>query len=286
MRFTSSIFALALELSACSDTVVNPTDDAAINDNIEGQYELADVQRALDMTQGVAEFQVIHNADDPKARNVDVYVDGMRALNNFHYRKATPFIPLPTEFEVAVARQNSKGVDDAIAVFPFADLMDGGRYLVVADGVLPSWRFGPTDGIGFSLYPYPVEDLECEGVRLIGFHGITDAPPVDAVSRDLNVVLGSLAYGQFAEGCVPVGEYTLDVTPAGVNDVVVASFTADLSGLEGQTVTVLASGFMSPPPGPTLALLIVYEDGTTKTLSPWDDDDDDEEEEEEEEGTD
>ena len=278
MRFAASIFALAFLLAACSDTVVSPSGDPGVDADVEGQLELADIQRALDMSQGVAEFQVIHNADDPKARNVDVYIDGMRAINNFHYRKATPFIPLPTEFEVAVAPQNSKSVDDAIATFPFADLMDGGKYLVVADGVLPSWRFGPTDGIGFSLYPYLLEDVDCPGVRLIGFHGVTDAPAVDADARDVGNVFEGISYGEFAEGCVPAGEYTLDVTTAGADSVVVATFTSDLSGLEGQTVTVLASGFLSPPPGPTLAIVAVYEDGSRQLLTPWDDDSEEEEE--------
>ena len=282
MRYTASIMMLAFLLSACSDAVVSPSTDTGIETDVEGQLELADIQRALDMTQGVAEFQVIHNADDPKARNVDVYIDGMRAINNFHYRKATPFIPLPTEFEVAVAPQNSKSVDDAIATFPFADLMDGGKYLVVADGVLPSWRFGPTDGIGFNLYPYLVEDVDCPGVRLIAFHGVTDAPAVDVDARDVGNVFEGAEYGQFAEGCVPVGEYVLDLTTSGPDSVVVATFSADLSGLEGQTVTVLASGFLSPPPGPTLALVAVFEDGSRQIISPWDEDDDYDEDDEDE----
>ena len=43
-----------------------------------------------------ARLQVIHNAADPLAASVDVYINGNKALDNFAFRTATPFIDVPS----------------------------------------------------------------------------------------------------------------------------------------------------------------------------------------------
>ena len=42
-----------------------------------------------------ARLQVIHNAADPIANEVDVYINGTLTLDNFAFRTATPFIDVP-----------------------------------------------------------------------------------------------------------------------------------------------------------------------------------------------
>ncbi|MAN59282.1 MAG: hypothetical protein CMC08_05545, partial [Flavobacteriaceae bacterium] len=55
-----------------------------------------------------AQVQVIHNSPDALAEEVDVYVDGALALDDFAFRTATPFINLNAgvEIELAVAPGN------------------------------------------------------------------------------------------------------------------------------------------------------------------------------------
>lgn len=222
---------------------------------------------------------MIHNADDPRARVVDVYVNGALALNNFKYRRATAFLDLSTELEVAVAPQNSRSVDDAIATFNFS-LSEGESYVVVADGVLGDWRFeGNPEGIpiGFNLYPFAPARTAADDpalVDLLAFHGSTDAPTVDVVARDVATVVDDISYGSF-QGyvSVPPAKYVLDVTTSD-GSVTVVSFGADLSGLAGGAATVVASGFLTAPPGPGFALLAVLPDGTVIKLPKLDDDDD------------
>ena len=47
--------------------------------------------------------QVIHNAPDPAADSVDVYIDGTKAIAGFAFRTATPFIPLLSNVNHTVA---------------------------------------------------------------------------------------------------------------------------------------------------------------------------------------
>ena len=44
---------------------------------------------------------------------------------------------------------------------------------------------------------------------------------------------------------MPEGNYTLDLTPAGDPDTVVASYIANLDGLGGAAAVVFASGFLT-----------------------------------------
>jgi hypothetical protein len=75
-----------------------------------------------------ARLQVIHNAADPAAEMVDVYVNGDLFLNDFQFRAATPFVDVPadTELEIGIAPGNSSGSGDVIAAFPVT-LADGIR---------------------------------------------------------------------------------------------------------------------------------------------------------------
>ncbi|MCA1803132.1 MAG: DUF4397 domain-containing protein, partial [Rhodothermaceae bacterium] len=50
-----------------------------------------------------ARLQVIHNAADPAAASVDIYVNGDLLLNDFAFRAATPFIDVPAEVELSIA---------------------------------------------------------------------------------------------------------------------------------------------------------------------------------------
>ncbi|MBD3366848.1 MAG: DUF4397 domain-containing protein [Candidatus Eisenbacteria bacterium] len=209
-----------------------------------------------------AQVQVIHNAADPAAAVVDIYVDegADPFIPDFAFRTATPFVEVPAEVElvIGVAPGDSDGPDDIIASFPVT-LEDGETYVVVANGVLDPSQFAPNpDGIeiGFSLYPRAGIRTSGEfgGVRVIGFHGATDAPTVDILVRGIGawVPFNDLTYGEFsAYRLLRARPYVLDVTLGDDNDAVVASYEADLTGLGGGAAVVFASGFLAPTDVPT-----------------------------------
>ena len=84
-----------------------------------------------------ARLQVIHNAPDPAAAIVDVYVNGERLLDDFAFRTATPFVDVPagTDLSVAVAPGTSSSVADAVYTQVF-NLPAGSSTQLVASGVL------------------------------------------------------------------------------------------------------------------------------------------------------
>jgi hypothetical protein len=212
---------------------------------------------ALPAVDQTARVQVIHNAADPAAAAVDIYLDGSEIVPDFAFRAATPFVDLPAgrEIVIGVAPGNSTGAGDIIAEFPVT-LEAGETYVVFANGVLDPSQFAENpEGaeIAFSLYPRGGARESSYSkylVKLIGFHGATDAPTVDIVvkgkRRSWNLI-NDLSYGEFSSyRWLFPRKYTLYVTPGNDNSTAVAAYDADLRGLGGGAAVVFASGFLSP----------------------------------------
>ena len=218
-----------------------------------------------------AELQIIHNAADPAAAVVDVYVNGTLTIDDFAFRTATGFLDLPanTDLDIAIAPGTSTSAADALFTQTF-NLPDGFHQLI-ANGVLDPAQFAANpDGvsIAFELLTATAVKAAAAGevaVRVV--HGATDAPTVD-VRSDGAILVDDAAYTNITGYlALAPADYVLDITTAA--GAAVASFQADLSGAAGAAVTVLASGFLSPADdqnGPAFGLLAVFVDGTTALL--------------------
>ena len=201
---------------------------------------------------GQAELQIIHNSADPAAASVDIYVNGTLALDNFAFRTATPFIPLPagTLLNVGVAPGTSTSVNDTLKNFQVT-LTNGQRYIAVANGVLNPANFAPNpDGTSTAFTLFIQDNIQnaatTSDVDFLVVHGSSDAPTVDVIARNVATVVNNAAYSNITGYItVPPASYTLDVTPA-AGSPIVATFTADLSGLGGGSAVVFASGFLNP----------------------------------------
>ncbi len=222
-----------------------------------------------------AKLQIIHNAADPAAAVVDLYVNGDLFRDNFGFREATAFVELPAgTYAVGVAPGNSTSVSDVIATFNF-DLEAGESYIAVANGVLNPADFDASvNSIAFNVFPFVGARLQAnepDKIDLLVFHGATDAPAVDVRTAG-TVLVSDIAYGEF-DGYITVdpGNYILDITPAG-STTPVAQFSAPLSTAVGAAATVLASGFLNPEAnqdGTPFGLIAVLADGTVITLPPF-----------------
>jgi len=198
-------------------------------------------------------LQVIHNAADPGAVAVDIYLNGSLLLDNFGFREATPFIDAPagTPINIGVAGPNSTSAADTIKNFNVT-LTSNETYVAIANGVLSTGSFASNpDGrsTAFTLFIKAMvrENGTSSDVDFFVLHGSTDAPTVDVLARRVATLVDNAAYGDLTDYIsVPAASYILDVTPGNDNSTIVASFQADLSGLGGGAAVVFASGFLNP----------------------------------------
>jgi len=221
--------------------------------------------------QQFSKVQVIHNAPAPAADTVDVYLDGTKAIPNFVFRTATPFISLLSNVNhtIAVAPAHSTSVSQALATFPNVNLQPDSNYVVTASGVVGTGFAANPDGIStaFTL-------LVKEGARLrastagnfdfFAIHGSPDAPTVDITAEGVGTLLNNVSYkAQSAYFSVPAANYVLDVTDSS-GTTVVARFAAPLSAFTDSSAVVLASGFLTPSAnnnGPAFGLWVALPSG-------------------------
>ncbi len=198
-----------------------------------------------------AKVQIIHNAADLAVDTVDVWVNGSKAVPNFAFRTATPFVDLPSETELTVHLTAAGATDTANAAFRKTMTLDAnGRYVVVANGIVSATGYSPATA--FDLYVFGqgrTQSNDQGDVDVLVFHGSTDAPAVDIneTSVPFPRLVSNLAYGNFA-GYLELAplNYTLGIAPAGGNNI--AQFSAPLQTLNLQDVAlvVVASGFLDP----------------------------------------
>ncbi len=223
-----------------------------------------------------ARVQVIHNAADPSAQTVDIYIDSALAIDDFEFRAATPYIDLPAgqEIVIGVAGGTSSSASEAIATFPVT-LDANETYVVIANGVLnPSSFASNPDGraTGFNLWIKAMakEAVHSNSFEFVAVHGASDAPAVDIIARNVATLVPNASYGDITDYIeVPTGKYKLDVNAAGTSTTV-ASYALDASGFAGKTAVVLASGFLTPSTnqsGDAFGLIAVFADGSVAQLA-------------------
>lgn len=221
--------------------------------------------------QQFAKVQVLHNCADPAASSVDVYIDGAKAIDNFAFRTATPFIDLlaSVNHSIAVAPSTSNSVGDAIATFNNINLAANGKYAVIASGVV---------GTGFAVNPDAANisfDLKAIGnaqtaaadtnkVELMVFHGVTDAPTVDVKVSGGPTIVNDASYGDNTPYlAIDPASYNLEIQDAS-GSITLVTYTADVTALKGAAGIVLASGFLTPTQnnnGPAFGLFLALPAG-------------------------
>ena len=87
-------------------------------------------------------LQVIHNAADPAAASVDIYLNSALLLDDFAFRAASRFVTVPANvmLDVGVAPGSSGSVNDTLKNFPVM-FAAGGTYVAIANGVLDPTQF-------------------------------------------------------------------------------------------------------------------------------------------------
>lgn len=217
-----------------------------------------------------ARIQVIHNAADVAASQVDVWINQSKALNNFAFRSATPFVEVPsnTTLTVAIKPTGSTTPENALWSETFT-LEPYNSYVLVANGLENQNGYNPFKPFNIFVKPNAKEaSTSANTTDVLVFHGSTDAPMVDVVEvgAGAGTIIDNFAYGEFAGYLsLPTADYALAVRDE-TGTVTVATYAAPLQtlGLGGKALTVLASGFLNPAinnNGPAFGLFVALPDG-------------------------
>jgi hypothetical protein len=209
------------------------------------------VQLPLYQVSQTARVQVIHNSADLAAASVDVWLNDTKLLENFAFRTASPFIDAPAgeEFTIAIQGPGSTSPENPIWSQQYTLAADE-TYVLVANGIVSPSGYDPVQP--FDIYVYDMgreASMNAGETDVLVFHGSTDAPTVSV--WEVGVGAGELftfSYGEFAGYLeLATANYSLQIRDeSGQNTV--ATFAAPLAdlGLEGQAITVFASGFLDP----------------------------------------
>lgn len=203
-----------------------------------------------------ARLEVIHNAADAIAAEVDVYVNGGATpfLDDFAFRTSSGFVDVPAgvDLNIGIALSNSTGPGDILFTLPAVNLTAGETYIAIANGIVSPTGYSPTPAFGLDVYAAARETASGgAGTNdVLVYHGATDAPMVDV--DELAVVGGQavndLSYSEF-QGYLTLGveDYLLQVQAAS-SGAAVAAYDAPLAtlGVDGAALTILASGFLDP----------------------------------------
>lgn len=208
----------------------------------------------LALPQSTAPVQVIHNCADTAAAIVDVWVNNAKAIPNFVFRTATPFVDLPTGVNLDISITAPNSVDTTGAVFRLsgANLAANDKYIIVASGDVSVPTATP---FGLSIQNMAREEAGNAGeTDVLVFHGSTDAPGVDVVEVGVGAgtIIDNLEYGNFqGYANLPTDDYVLSVQDSTQN-VIVREYNASLAsfGLQDSAIVVLASGFLDPASAP------------------------------------
>ena len=214
-----------------SGTVFAAEHDDEPNDDYDDDEP---AERAPD---GAACVRAVHAS--PDAPPVDVYVNGMPLLSDVPFRAISGYLVLLAgTYRVQVV---PAGADPAEAAIDAEVSVDDAKYTVAAIGEVGEGAEQPIDALVMEDDTSPVGDGQAR-VRFV--HASPDAPPVDIVPAGAEEPLfANVSFGEFEYAEVPGGTYTLEVRPAGEEDVV-GEFPVTL--VEGWIYSGFAMGYLAP----------------------------------------
>ena len=199
-----------------------------------------------------AKVQVIHNSPDAIASEVDVYINGVKSIDNFAFRTATPFLDLPaqTSISIDIAPANSTSVAESI--YNLTTTLDNTKtYIIVANGIVSATGYSVAPNFALNVFENGRQfSNDINLVDVLVNHGSPDAPTVDVVETAVpaGTIVNDISYSQF-QGylSLPEVDFTLDIRDA-TGATTVATYLAPFNTFNyaGAAITVVASGFLNP----------------------------------------
>jgi hypothetical protein len=246
--------------------------------------------------QNDAYVQLIHTVADVVGVNsldgIDVYISAnggatwSRAVQDFKFRQATPFIPLPSnidELKARIAPGNSDGPDNYLLQYSLPSLAPNTYYVAAIAGTINfSTSQVDVDIYYFSPARNATTGLGANDVDILLFHGSPDAGPVsyywaDDRTQHAYVRDGYLSYRGYSTGYTTLPSKNILVLgdSADANIILAQGFyypDRDDPFWGGQSAGVIfVSGYVNTPdPDKQLGAHIALPNGTVEPLFPED----------------
>lgn len=190
----------------------------------------------------IARVQFIHNCADTTGDTVDVYADSERAINDFVFRNATPFVEFyaNTPITFGIASKNSSSSADAsyTQTITFDSL---GTHIVIANGIKSAAGYTPLTPFRLTKYNNAREIPTNNSNHDILFcNGSTDATNL-TVNTSSGAWFSNISFDNFA-GYQSVAASAATVLGLAGTSGSYGSFLTNFPS-QGEALTLVASGF-------------------------------------------
>lgn len=229
-----------------------------------------------------SDVQIVHNSADVTNDSVDIYINGIKTIDNMAFRSATTFMTMDAlvPYSIAVAPQTSTNVS---AAFYTTNLMldSGTNYYVIAAGVKNTSLYAVNPNgrnIGFKLFTYKDARkvaVTSKNTDLLYFHGAPDLMATTMMGvGQVQFLSKNDAYGDFHGYAIHSAQDNIryDIMDAAA-DTVIKTVYGSLASHQGKAGLVFASGFLKTNAttnqnGDTLLLFVAWPDGKVDSIAP------------------
>jgi hypothetical protein len=222
--------------------------------------------------QDKAFLQLIHNSADPSIDTVDVYVNGVKTVNNLGFRAATGTIPVPANQAFTLSFSHKGSTSDSSAFYsvkinPVPALFRGA---IVTKGVIDPSKFqvnpnGEAINFGITAIPTLTSNGLSGATAAKVYHGVTDMGKVNVRMNDTGKIFAGGPYDSYSSSYTLLAAKTETfqvMDSANFNKLY--AFRMDLTPAHDSTIILLLSGFKSPANnqnGAPVKLIAVLPDG-------------------------
>lgn len=187
-------------------------------------------------TEDGALLRMIHASPDTPA--ADVYVNKDKVISGMAFKEVSEYLPLEEgSYDIQIFPAGSKPKKVEPVLEENVTVMQGEAYSFAVSGKL--------DNLSLEEFQDDLTAVEDEAkLRII--HLSPDAPAVDVVSGDTDIVKGLAFPEASAYEAFPEGSYTLDILPEGKTEAIFNIPNVELK--QGENYTAVAVGLLKGDP--------------------------------------
>jgi hypothetical protein len=260
--------------SGVMDTVSNPN-SASLNKF----YVVLNNGLVLPLVMLTSDIQIVHNSADVANVNLDVYINGVLAMDDMPFRSATAFLSQKALFACNIALAPSTSVSVADAFYTTSNVLDSfANYYFIAHGVSGTGYSANPDGrvISFDVTPYKnarKDALMSKNVDLLYFHGVTDLQATTCKAEGQVQYLSKDDFYGEVHGYAAhtaLDNINVDLKDATTDSILYNGFM-NLAAHQGQGGLVITSGFLDEAAnqnGDSLMMFIIWADGDVDSIAP------------------